>query len=91
MSNETDIQEEVKTDKLHASRNSLILFNDEFNTFDFVIDSLIEVCEHDPIQAEQCTNIVHYNGKCDVKSGEKEKLVPFKKELLRRGLTAEIH
>lgn len=89
--NETEVQEEVKTRIEEDGRNSLILFNDEFNTFDFVIDSLIEVCEHDPIQAEQCTNIIHYNGKCDVKSGAKEKLLPFKKELLRRGLTAEIH
>ena len=65
----------------------LILHNDEENTFDFVIDSLIEVCEHNMEQAEQCTLIVHYKGKCDVKKGNFEKLKPMKDQLIHRGLT----
>ena len=68
----------------------LILHNDEENTFDFVIDSLIEVCEHNMEQAEQCTLIVHYKGKCDVKKGNFEKLKPMKDQLVYRGLTATI-
>ena len=68
----------------------LILYNDEFNTFDFVIKSLIEVCEHDPLQAEQCTVIVHYNGKCVVKSGEFDTLNPMRHALVDRGLSAVI-
>lgn len=79
-----DVQLETK------SENKVILFNDEVNTFDFVIESLIEVCDHDVLQAEQATLIVHNNGKCDVKHGTREKLTPVCSELLRRGLTAEI-
>lgn len=70
---------------------TIVLFNDDHNTFDFVIDCLMEVCQHQPEQAEQCTLIVHYKGKCKVKEGTKNDLLPICKELLRRGLTAEIH
>ena len=69
---------------------AVILYNDDHNTFDFVIDCLIEICGHEPIQAEQCTHIVHFKGKCDVKHGTYEKLVPVCSALLNRGLTAEI-
>jgi len=70
--------------------NSLILHNDEVNTFDFVIESLIEVCEHTTEQAEQCTYLIHYKGKCDVKSGSFEALRPLRSELVDRGLQATI-
>lgn len=73
----------------NAARN-LILHNDEVNTFDFVIDSLIEVCEHNIVQAEQCTYIVHYKGKCDVKKGAFDELKPMKDGLVSKGLTATI-
>ena len=68
----------------------LILYNDEFNTFDFVIKSLVDVCEHEPVQAEQCTLIVHHNGKCVVKSGEYDRLDPMRHALIDRGLSAVI-
>lgn len=68
----------------------LILHNDDFNTFDFVIESLIEVCKHDILQAEQCSLIVHYKGKCSVKSGLFDELKPKYDELISRGLTATI-
>jgi len=55
-----------------------------------VIDSLVEVCRHEPVQAEQCTLIVHFKGKCDVKEGDWETLEPMCTALLDRGLTAEI-
>ena len=71
-------------------RNSLILHNDEVNSFDFVIESLIEVCEHTTEQAEQCTFLVHYKGKCDVKSGGFDFLRPIRHALVDRGLTATI-
>ena len=80
---------EDKEDLLSGERE-LILFNDDYNTFEFVIKSLIEVCKHEPEQAEQCTFIVHYKGKCGVKNGEYLLLKPLQRELLRRGLTAEI-
>lgn len=76
-------------DQLVEERN-LVLYNDDYNTFDFVIDSLIEVCDHDPITAEQCTLIVHYKGKCTIKSGVLEELKPLRKEMTNRGLTVSI-
>lgn len=68
----------------------LVVFNDDVNTFDHVIDTLIEVCEHTPIQAEQCTWIIHYKGKCTVKSGTFEELVPVRTGICDRGISAEI-
>lgn len=89
---ETEVLPEEEVDVLTNSENKhqIILFNDEYNTFDYVIECLIEVCEHAPEQAEQCTFLVHYKGKCDVKNGPLSDLEPRCKELLRRGLTAEI-
>jgi ATP-dependent Clp protease adaptor protein ClpS len=70
--------------------NEIIIYNDDVNTFDHVIDTLIRVCEHTPEQAEQCSLIVHYNGKCTVKTGVLEKLKPQCTQLLEAGLSAEI-
>ncbi len=70
--------------------HTLILFNDDVNSYDFVIDSLVEVCQHNRLQAEQCTLIAHHKGKCEVKSGGLTELKPMKDELIRRGLTATI-
>jgi ATP-dependent Clp protease adaptor protein ClpS len=69
----------------------LILHNDETHTFDYVIDSLIEVCDHDSVQAEQCAFIVHYKGCCDVKKGELKTLQNMQAELVKRGLDATIN
>ncbi|HBI80458.1 MAG TPA: hypothetical protein DDY04_00540 [Bacteroidales bacterium] len=68
----------------------LVLHNDDVNTFDYVIDTLVEVCHHDPHQAEQCALITHFKGKCDIKHGEFEVLEGMMNELLRRGLSATI-
>jgi len=68
----------------------LVLYNDEVNTFDFVIESLIDICHHTVIQAEQCTWLVHFKGKCDVKNGSYDFLEPMCTALLERGLSAEI-
>jgi ATP-dependent Clp protease adaptor protein ClpS len=70
--------------------HQIILYNDDVNTFDFVIATLIKVCKHDPIQAEQCTYLVHFKGKCSVKKGTYEELEPMCTALLDKGLTAEI-
>jgi ATP-dependent Clp protease adaptor protein ClpS len=80
------------TEKLseHDTGQELILFNDEVNTFEFVIETLVEVCEHDYIQAEQCTFIAHFKGKCAVKSGTFSELKPLSEEMSRRGLTVSI-
>jgi ATP-dependent Clp protease adaptor protein ClpS len=82
--------EEENNDVEGQQSNSLILHNDEVNTFDFVIESLIEVCEHTSEQAEQCTYLVHYKGKCDVKAGSISSLRPFRSALVDRGLQATI-
>lgn len=68
----------------------IVLHNDDVNTFDHVIFSLMEVCGHEPIQAEQCAWIVHHNGKCSVKRGTFDQLEPRCTALLDRGLSAEI-
>jgi ATP-dependent Clp protease adaptor protein ClpS len=70
--------------------NQIILFNDDINTFDFVIECLVHYCGHDYIQAEQCAYIVHYTGKCSVKKGSYRTLQPICEKLLELGLTAEI-
>ena len=89
---DTLVEEEVDVleETIIEDSKEIILYDDDFNTFDFVIDSLIKVCKHSAIQAEQCTYIVHYNGKCGVKKGEYAKLKPMCSALLERGLTAEI-
>lgn len=81
---EFDMLEELE------QQHELVLFNDDVNTFDFVIDSLISICEHTDEQAHQCTLIVHYKGKCTVKTGELSDLKPRCSKLLELGLSAEI-
>lgn len=73
-----------------VEHKDLIVYNDDFNTFDFVIESLVKVCGHDNIQAEQCTYLIHHKGKCQVKRGELKDLVVMCTALLERGITAEI-
>lgn len=68
----------------------LIVYNDDFNTFDYVIESLMEVCNHSIEQATQCTFLIHFKGKCQVKIGEYDKLKPMCEALLERGITAGI-
>ena len=70
--------------------NSLVLHNDEVNTFDFVIECLIDICEHTTEQAEQCTYLIHYKGKCDVKKGSFDFLRPIRHALIDQGLNATI-
>lgn len=70
--------------------NKLVVYNDDVNTFDFVIESLIDICGHTPEQAEQCTMLIHYKGKCKVKTGSLEILKPMHQKLLSRSLTSEI-
>ena len=69
---------------------AIVLYNDDVNTFDHVIDTLIDVCDHSAEQAEQCAIIVHYKGKCTVKTGDYDDLKPRCTMLLQAGLSAEI-
>lgn len=86
----TAVEFEKEAVELLVDQHDLVVFNDDFNTFDHVIESLIKICKHAPEQAEQCTWIIHFNGKCQVKRGEYTKLEPMCTALLDRGITAEI-
>ena len=91
MSTKEKISEELLVDEETVKQNEIVLFNDDVNTFDHVIETLIDVCDHTPEQAEQCSLIVHYNGKCTVKTGEYDDLKPRCTKLLQAGLNAEIY
>jgi ATP-dependent Clp protease adaptor protein ClpS len=78
------------TDEGAGTEHQLILHNDEVHSFDYVIESLIEVCHMEATQAEQCTYLVHYKGKCDVRRGSFDMLKPYKDGLIDRGLNATI-
>lgn len=74
----------------NLGNNMLVLHNDEVNTFDYVIDILIKVCEHNSEQAEQCAYITHYKGKCDIKKGSFDYLKIYKDDLISKGLNVTI-
>ncbi|WP_027125253.1 ATP-dependent Clp protease adaptor ClpS [Gelidibacter mesophilus] len=90
MSTKEKIQEDLLVDTLEQNLNEIVLYNDDVNTFDYVIDTLIYACDHTPEQAEQCSILVHYKGKCTVKTGPYEELEPRCSKLLQAGLSAEI-
>ena len=86
----TETKEEVLELTELVDHFKIVLYNDDVNSFDFVIEALVDVCGLDPIQAEQCTLLVHFKGRCDVKSGEYDFLEPMCTSLLEKGLTAVI-
>jgi len=73
-----------------SNANDLVVFNDDVNTFEHVINTLVKVCKHSAEQAEQCTWIIHYKGKCTVKIGSFEELTPMRTAICDRGISAEI-
>lgn len=81
-----------KDDKLRNDEETgvLVLYNDEVNTFDHVIKSLVEVCGHDPVQAEQCAMIVHLKGSCEVKIGMPAILLRMSRSLNLKGLNTKV-
>lgn len=83
-------QEEQLLEEAVDRENQIILYNDDVNTFDWVIECLVSICQHDLMQAEQCSLIVHYNGKCAVKEGGFDQLRPICEALIDRGLSATI-
>ena len=80
------IEEKIKD----ADTHDLVVYNDDVNTFDHVINTLIDVCDNAPEQAEQCTYIIHYKGKCVVKNGEFPRLATMCKTINDRGISAEV-
>ncbi len=90
MSTQEQVQEAVVTENQVGNLHEIVLYNDDVNTFDHVIETLIRVCEHTAEQAEQCALLVHYKGKCTVKTGDLTKLKPQCAALLEAGLSAEL-
>ncbi len=81
-----DVMEVIETTDLM----NLVVFNDDFNSFDHVIATLIKVCKHSPEQAEQCTLLIHNKGKCAVKNGTFDFLRPFREAICEVGIDARI-
>jgi len=92
ISNDTKTNTRQETDLLTSVEEpcSLILWNDDVNTFDWVIATLIDVCGHSEEQAEQCAYIVHFRGKCNVKNGSYEELKPLCDKITERGIGATV-
>ncbi len=84
------VQEDVSVEEQVGINNEILLYNDDVNSFDHVIETLIRVCKHASEQAEQCAILVHYKGKCTVKTGSFDELKPQCTQLLEAGLNAEI-
>ena len=82
---EVDVLTEVQRE------HEIVLYNDDVNTFDHVIKTLVAYCDHTYEQAEQCAYIVHFSGKCVVKTGSYDELEPICLKLLEANLSAEIH
>ncbi|MEQ8338520.1 MAG: ATP-dependent Clp protease adaptor ClpS [Cyclobacteriaceae bacterium] len=89
---ETELEElvEVAEEVDEGRVNDLVVYNDDFNTFDHVINTLIKVCKHNATQAEQCTYIIHFKGKCAVKKGTFKELKPMREGICEAGIKATI-
>lgn len=86
----TKKEEEVDLLELEVESYKVILYNDDVNTFDWVIECLVEICSHDPLQAEQCALLVHFKGKAVVKTGELTEMQDICQALCDRSLSAVI-
>jgi ATP-dependent Clp protease adaptor protein ClpS len=87
---EVEVLEDVIEKEEIVENKDLIVLNDDYNTFEHVINTLIKVCKHTPEQAEQCTLIIHYKGKCSVKKGSYEELKPKRDAICDAGIGAVI-
>ena len=90
MATKEQIKEDTDVAEIKVNEHQIVLFNDDVNTFDHVVETLIRVCGNTLEQAEQCSIIVHYKGKCTVKTGSYEELKPRCTQLLQADLSAEI-
>ena len=90
MATKEKVKEVAKVSQVDENFNEIVLFNDDINTFDHVIETLVASCDHSYVQAEQCSILVHYKGKCTVKTGPYSDLEPRCSKLLEAGLSAEI-
>lgn len=83
-------QENYDSQPENGGGHILLLYNDDINDFSYVIESLIEVCNHDNVQAEQCTYLAHYRGQCEIKIGKLKSLRRMRDALVERGIRADI-
>ncbi len=83
-------EEELDVITEDISSHQLVVWNDEVNTFEWVIETLIKVCKHSPEQAEQCAMFIHTKGKYAVKNGDYETLKPMCDAITDRGIGATI-
>ena len=90
MSGKEKLSEELLLEEEVLKQNEIILYNDDVNTFDHVINTLVKVCRHSVEQAEQCALLIHYKGKCTVKHGSFPELRPMCEAILDAGITATI-
>ncbi|MCP4459970.1 MAG: ATP-dependent Clp protease adaptor ClpS [Cytophagales bacterium] len=92
VSTDESVEEEVSIEEIIdlVDQLDLIVYNDDFNTFDHVIDTLIKVCKHEAHQAEQCTHLIHFKGKCAVKKGTYDELKPMRTGITDAGIQANI-
>jgi ATP-dependent Clp protease adaptor protein ClpS len=90
MNTEKSVSKKNHADEGLEAGYRLVLYNDDYHSFDYVIDALVEICRMDPVQATQCTYLVHYKEKCDVQKGSKEVLLPMRRAFAQRDLKAKI-
>ncbi|MBI1184983.1 ATP-dependent Clp protease adaptor ClpS [bacterium] len=86
----TQTEEEIDVLLEDVDERNLILHNDDVNTFDWVIDSIVKICKHSVTQAEQLTLMVHFKGKAHIKKGTFNELKPLKDRFIDRGINATI-
>ncbi len=89
MVEERNIPEQERANQ-NAAERKLIIMNDDHNSFKHVIDSLIEICDHEPCQAEQCALIAHHKGSCHVNSGPRKVIEDMRRKLSDKGILAII-
>ncbi|WP_035757483.1 ATP-dependent Clp protease adaptor ClpS [Hugenholtzia roseola] len=87
---EVEVLEQVETEVIEQETRKLIVYNDDVNTFEHVINTLVDVCGHSREQAEQCTWIIHFKGKCNVKKGDYDTLSAMCLAILDRGISANV-
>ena len=85
-----DLLEKIEEEINEEFGKKLVLHNDEVNSFEFVIDSLIKICKHTQAQAEQCTTIIHHKGKCAVKEGDEDELLNMRRAFSELGIGATV-
>jgi ATP-dependent Clp protease adaptor protein ClpS len=91
MDTDKSVRDRSKGSDEVGNQKSLILHNDDYHTFEYVIDALMEICNMERVQAIQCTYLVHYKDKCEVKKGSKSVLLPMRRALSAKDLKATIH